>query len=115
MKTRSRLVQDLKVEDCILLDRPKVSVIGFEKPEKLFSRAPAGRILLLRDRHGTITREFFLNDEKVDTLPRKTLWQRFVAWLDNNHKKHVEKMESVYSPTVNVKFTPFGGTTPRSK
>ena len=107
-KARKLLVQDVKVGDVILLDRPEAEIVKIERPEKVFTHAPKGKVFIIKDKKGSITQAFFLDEDKVDALPRKSLMEKFWLWVSNNYKKHQQKMASLDKKNFDLKDTPFG-------
>lgn len=89
-KSRKRLGQDIQPRDVLLLDRPEVEVISASKPTKKYHRAPAGQILLVKDKKTKHEFEIYVAaNEKVDVTYRPSLWDRIKLYLDANYQKRL--------------------------
>lgn len=89
---KKRLASDLKVEDVILLERPKVEVLSIDEAAKRYRASPKGKVVRVKDKDtGHESECFFLDDDKIDTVKRPSAWEKFGKWLNNNHKKYTSK------------------------
>ncbi len=131
-KERKRLVMDIQVEDEILLERPVVTVVAVDKPDKHgFWQAPKGKVFTVKDkRSGLIGKTYYLEDDKVDTLPRKSpfirWWDNFGKWCQSTYEKR-QGLKSLPAPEKittrttegsvdgNKVTSPFDHTTPKKE
>jgi hypothetical protein len=98
-KARKRLGQDLKVKDVLLLDRPEVEIIKDVTAEQKLRRAPKGRYLLVQDKKSKEEYVIYVGEnEKMDCTHRPSWWEKFKTYLDDNHKRHTEKKQSLIPP-----------------